>query len=589
MRKINIPKNVFKMAKINLKMVTLSKINFAFLGVILFVNFAFSGIYIFLNFNRTNNADYSYVFAIENACILFLFSLFSIYCTSRIYFSTENKSYQLLERQYGLKGWVSFFVRYFLIFVYLLTIVFIYFLLQTMLTQINGVKISFPLISAPKLNLILYSILVLNVFILLTLIVKSLAGLFLTTLYILSLIFGPIVTAALKDDSHPQNQRVVEELTFKINIGKQFVKYSEKDKLNLYDGSYEQLFMWYEDEYYFKDFNLMSNLSSFYPYQGSNVVDAIIYNDEPLNFYLAFWMGQTLNRNENNKYLLGFSDKLLQAHLDLKTSIESIERKTNVTWSQLPYYEWVEDEKYVPINFKKTLKQLRKTTFGKNYKNLLQFIELNLDDLLNYRDPFSDRYPLFFSTRFIGGSVIDTPKKNELWEKYINNTNEEVNDFYKAYPEFLVISQVLNIGLMNSYAIYTGALNFFENNSLQFFSLDYYDKTLSKIKSRSYANYFNYSSYLNTSYYNGIYSNAYLNQTYQFWWLEPKNYYVLNDDLLISNWKNNSLSTKSSVLKNDLKLKNTQIVIFAYALFIAQASLTLLISFVIYNRRNIEI
>ncbi|AUM62505.1 hypothetical protein [Spiroplasma monobiae] len=570
--------NLNRLIKLNIISILKSK------SLIVNVSIIFLNLLIFTIIYSLNSADYIYkktaIVNIETMITICLFGVFSIIMVGHLLSSGEAKNFQQLEQRYGIKAKFSYFFRIITISCLLTALTFIYFLIQTLAISFqDNHSEALSIICLPKINLILYNLLILAITVLMGVLLKASLGNVLATLFLASVAVGPFFSFLGNEYSSKDKgiEEIITENNFKIYIGSEFHDTLLKDGINIYDNK----------------LNLFNNLTTdgnAY-YKGKQNFKSIIINpnqsDDYINsLFLSYYMGQTLNKisdDQSEKQVFEFDDEYYEMIILLKKSIEEVGTSGAYNIEQVPFY--VEPSKYKgKLNLDKTLKSLYKTEFGIKYKNLLDFIYKNYYSIFNQIGYNSRNNPLFGRYNY-----VDTPFSN----KYSNYF-----EFYEKYPEFLAISQVINIGFMNSFNTTIFYEQISRNGKYSFLELRDYNDYYKDIKLKQFLNFFNFVAYQNTAFAEDKYAKFiqysepslnYIDQIYQINFNSLNDVYKPLEGQTPGSSSFNPMNTNFSIFdKGALKIRTTGIILYSY---IVEISLVIAFTYVgfIFFRKNQKI
>ncbi|QEH61896.1 hypothetical protein SCHIN_v1c06990 [Spiroplasma chinense] len=560
--------NIFQLAWVNFKFIIKSIVNLVFVSIVLIVCITFIVLYSMKGGASVLETKLYNWIAFENTITYITFGCFVIVLLTKMFFSKESINYQVIEKQYGVKVMKSFFIRYCVVLLYMYTIVLTYILLEciTIKTMQNN-RLSVNLIVLPKLNLLLYGFAFYSVSFLIIFAVKVNVGTLLASLYLIVMSGGSYVSVISYSDNDWENLNSINRINLQTKLGQSFFESSNSDKLNLYENKFNLFYDQFSDEKYFFDFFEDNRISSFYGIGNSK-------EDVQFNLKLALYQGQTLNRKlvDNREIeLLSFSEQFLNLFKTLANDLESVDYKSTLLWNELPFFSQATytDSKRIDLN--DVILKLKKSEFGKQYPNVLNYIKNNFDIVLNNYQIIETYLEVY---KFDYENSLNP--KEDVKNDYFIVDNDKVNEFYLTHPEFLAISQVINVGFMNSFSIDALNISFRINKEeSESFSLKKYNEILKKIKINQFLNFFNFNAYLNSKHYDNIEASAMLSVGQLSWLITPTQTFNFKEQDL--NFLR-QISTKTSVFKNEIKTKNTNINIYIICIF-----LLIIISFTSLN------
>ncbi|WP_166507685.1 hypothetical protein [Spiroplasma chinense] len=462
------------------------------------------------------------------------------YFVLKIFFSNEGRNLLTIEKQFGIKEWQSFLVRYFLVVCYIYLFIGLESILLLSLAVNFDISFIAVYVALPHLNYLLLVLFIISIiFILVILFSKVLGTIFYTTLMVLTA-SSPILSSALKSENNFEHVRSVDEFLININLGKQFYRAAKDDNLTLYSENAQQLFGDWSNPFYYSylgDDGSLMGLNNF----NENAMKKF---DE--NLWKSYFYGQTLNKNLINDeeiYIMGFDPSFLDMFLSLKETLKDM--KIN---KELNGY----------LRVVNTVNELKKTNFGSKYRNLVSFVEKNYE-LFQY-------------------------KENDF--KIDDNNSEK--EFYQEHPEFLQISSLFTQGFTKSWMIEIGDIFIIDQNSnTRKMNLNDYYEIISKSKKRQFLNYFNFSKYLQFQYSDPLYTNQYLSSVYYFWDLEITKYFKVEENMLYNSVANsNFLNTTSSVFDSGVEVKKTNILVYVYSIYIIKILIGFIVSIFLFQKKS---
>ncbi|QEH61288.1 hypothetical protein SCHIN_v1c00900 [Spiroplasma chinense] len=578
-------KYLFKISKINFRYITKNYINLAFLSSFAIIFIIFSALYLKINSKESYDTVYLNLLAIENTVVYSFFGFFAGFLTIQMFFSKEAKNYQILEKQYGLKVYKSFLIRYLSLMSYVMMVTLLYILLEVMVIYLGlGNGDLAKIIALSKFNLLIFIPVIFGVTFILTILVKNEIGIMLTVIYILFVNIGPLFSAILKSESARKNDILIGEVNFNIKVGKDFFEASQRDELNLYDGKSHLFKLNKEDDkYYYNFLNDSELLTSFRNFSTSNEIKV-----DFRNVYYTYLSGQTLNREyvgDDVKYILGFNKEYINFFIELQDFLQSRSRYVSFSWEETPFFVKSFPQKLKKFDFNKLIDELKHSNLNTKYPNLIRFVEQYWDFILNYNLNELFSYKLFTED---GG--VDS-KGDEVWDNFVLTQNEEVNDFYNEYPEFLLLSQVINIGFINSFNLNISKYNISSSKNVDIaFEIDEYKKMLNKNKVNQFLNYFNYNSYLTGQFLSSNKATLALNQLKKTWTYSSVKNFVINEEMLNNQtdlgYDYDFINTSESIFSKSIKEKHTNILIYIYNVNFALMVVLSGLSFWIYVKNS---
>ncbi|QEH61285.1 hypothetical protein SCHIN_v1c00870 [Spiroplasma chinense] len=574
---------------LNFKFIFKSIINFVFLISISVLFFTFLGLYSSYDLKSDFEIKYYKLISIENTLTAILFGFFSIILVAKVYVTPEAKNRYLMEKQYGIKTIKSFGLRYLTIIMYLYLTIFAYFILQIFtIPFIVATNISIKMIVVPKLNLLIFSLLTSSLSLIFLTIFNSFYGIIAAITLISFMSLGSIFSALVKADWKNKNDIMLGEITYNIKLGQEFYKAAVKDGFNFYSEDYHLFKLNEQDEnYYYKYFEGSENLSSFYKNKNIGNIKA-----DFSNFYATFLKGQNLNRDilENNgevKFILGFDLQYLTFFNELKEFLQSKDLMSNLKWQDTPSYNDILEIKPIKFDLTNFVLEIKKSEMMSRYKNLILFIEKNWNSLLNknYNNIF--KYKVFEEINVLPeGDNIE----EKLWESSVLFQNKEVNDFYKKNPEFLLISQILNKGFVNSFNInFLNHVIYTDRVRNYVITLDEYDKYLKNNKTSQFINIFNLNGYLNSQYFNNFEKAIFLNQVQGLWDIKQTKYFDIRKQIKSNDYwsqEQDWVDTTRSIFSDFGKPKNSNILIYIYGFYLFVFTIASLLSFYIFLKKR---
>ncbi|QHX36505.1 hypothetical protein [Spiroplasma sp. BIUS-1] len=564
--------NLSRLIKLNISSIFKNK------SLLVNISLIFLSLLVFTIIYSIKANDYIYkktvIVNLESMISICLFGVLSIIMVGHLLSSNEAKSFQQLEQRYGVKAKFSFFFRIIMMITLTTTLAFVYFLIQTLAISFQDKHQEvLKIICLPKLNLILYNLLILTLTTFVGVILKASLGNILATLFLVSIAVGPFFSFLANEYSQKDNKisETISEQNFKIIIGKEFHDSILKDKIDLYNGN----------------LNLFGDLHTNGFYKNAKNFDSIFKyydNQYSKSMYFSYYMGQTLNQivdesKNEPKNVFEFDKNYYEMITTLKSSIIKIGNENYYKLQQIPFYSDPNKEKQ-KLNLDKTLKDLELTDFGKKYPNILSYVSNNYYSIYNQIDYTFNTTPLF--------------GKNIPFEESKVYSNEY--SFYEEYPEFLAISQILNIGLMNSFNTTIFYQTISTNDKYYYLDIRDYNDYYKKIKARQFLNFFNFVSYQNLAFADIKYSKFmifsepslnYIDEVYQINLSSLQNLYKPIEGDTPNNPKWNPMNTKLSIYdKNKVKVKQTGIIVYSYIVEILLTAAFIYIGFIVFKKNQ---